>query len=139
MERAAKLITNNKYARRVVAEEDVIRSLWPVAVGKTIAKHTARVSLVRTNVVVEVEDATWQKQLFALSSQILARIRKLTGSDAVQGIEFRVAIPKRQPQRAESRRPDAPLIPVRPEDEAERIQDPVLKKVYRLSRKRATA
>jgi hypothetical protein len=139
MEHAAKLISRNKYARRIVAEEDVIRGLWPAAVGKSIAKHTWKMTLVRNKLVVEVEDGIWQRQLFPLSAQILARIQKLTGSTTVQDIEFRIGIPKRQPQRAESARHSLFHTVADADDEAERIQDPVLKKVYRLSRKRATA
>ena len=55
------------------------------------------------------------------------------GSSAIEDLEFRVAIPRRQPQRAPVRETTTVL------DEAESIQDPVLKKLYRLSRKKATA
>jgi hypothetical protein len=48
----------------------------------------------------------------------------------VEDIEFRVALKRREPQRAQTRLPY---------DEADSIQDAVLKKVYRLSRKKATA
>lgn len=80
-----------------------------------------------------MEDAIWQKQLFLLSSQILDRLRKVVGSGAIEDLEFRIAIPRRQPQRAPARETVAVF------DEAESIQDPVLKKLYRLSRKKATA
>ena len=89
--------------------------------------------LVRTTLVVEVEDAIWQKQLHLLSRQILDRLRKVTGSGTIEDLEFRIAIPRRQPQRAPIR--ETVAVP----DEAESIQDPVLKKLYRLSRKKATA
>jgi predicted nucleic acid-binding Zn ribbon protein len=130
MERAARLIKNKKIIREILTDEDIARAVWPTAVGQAIAAHTSRLRLVRTTLVVEVEDAIWQKQLFALSRQILERLRKLTGNDKVQEVEFRIGIPRRQPQRAESR----DVL----NDEAERIQDPVLKKVYRLSRRKAT-
>ncbi len=94
--------------------------------------------MVRGTLVVEVADALWQKQLFGLSHQILDRVQKATGSKAITGIEFRVGIPRREPQRADGSR--NPLFTAGdPSDEAEQIQDPVLKKVYRLSRKKATA
>jgi len=134
MERAAQLIKNKKLSRELVSDEDIVRAVWPTAVGKKIADHTSRLKLVRHNLVVEVEDATWQRQLHGLSRQIVDRIQKLTGSDAVQEIEFRIGVPRRQPQRAETR--DTGLFAAS-EDEAESIQDPVMRRLYRLSRKKA--
>src|SRR5205823_14800353 len=101
MERAARLIKNSKLSRQVLTEDDLARALWPAAVGKAIAAHTSRIKLVRATLVVEVEDAIWQQQLYRLSSQILDRLRKLTGSDSIKEIEFRIAIPRREPQRVE--------------------------------------
>ena len=138
MERAALLIKNKKVSREILSDEDITRAVWPSAVGKAIAAHTSRLKLVRTTLVVEVEDAIWQKQLWMLSSQIVARIRKLTGSDTVQEIEFRTGVPRRQAQRAESNASSTLLARAASDDESERIQDPVLKKVYRFSRRKAT-
>ena len=133
MERAARLIKNNKFSQRVFTDDDFARAIWPEAVGKAIATHTVRLKLVRTTLVVEVEDAIWQKQLYLLTRQILDRLRKVTGASTIEDLEFRIAIPRRQPQRAPVR--ETAAIP----DEADSIQDPVLKKLYRLSRKKATA
>jgi protein involved in sex pheromone biosynthesis len=138
MERAARLIRNTNYSQQILNEDDLTRAVWPVAVGKVIAAHTSRLKLVRTTLIVEVEDAIWQKQLHTLSAQILDRLRKTTGSNTIQEIEFRVAVPRRQPQSAAFRDNTAPQIAAST-DEADSIQDPVLKKVYRLSRKKATA
>jgi hypothetical protein len=133
MERAARLINNSKLSKKVFSEEDLARAVWPAAVGKAIAAHTSRLTLVRHTLVVEVEDAIWQKQLFTLRGQILERLRRVTASDVVQEVEFRIAVKRRQPQRAETR--ESPQT----YDEADCIQDAVLKKVYRLSRTKATA
>ena len=134
MERAARLIKSKKLSRELVSDEDIVRGIWTTAVGKTIADHTGRLKLVRHNLVVEVEDATWQRQLHFLSRQIVDRIQKLTGNDAVRDIEFRIGIPRGEPQRADSRE-SAPLADSG--DEADSIQDPVLRRLYRLSRKKA--
>ena len=99
MERVARLIKNSKTSRQVLAEEDLARAVWPAAVGKGIASHTSRIKLVRSTLVVEVEDATWQRQLHRLSGQILERIRKITDSDSIKEVEFRIAVPRIQPQR----------------------------------------
>jgi hypothetical protein len=143
MERAARLIQSRKFSQKTFNEEDLARAVWPTAVGKGIAAHTSRVSLVRNTLVVEVADAIWQKQLFHLRGQILDRLQRVTGSGMIHEIEFRVAVPRRQPQRAASRESASqtmlPIDPAAPLDEAETIQDAVLKKVYRLSRKKATA
>ena len=139
MERAAHLIQKNKLSKKVFSEEDLTRAVWPSAVGKAIAAHTSRLTLVRSTLVVEVEDAIWQKQLFTLRGQILGRLQRVTGSTTlVEDLEFRIALKRRQPQRAESRQSPATQTAL-PYDEADSIQDAVLKKVYRLSRKKATA
>jgi hypothetical protein len=139
MERAAHLIQKNKLSKKVFSEEDLTRAVWPAAVGKAIAAHTSRLTLVRSTLVVEVEDATWQRQLFTLRGQILGRLQRVTGSTTlVEDLEFRIALKRRQPQRAESRQSPATQTAL-PYDEADSIQDAVLKKVYRLSRKKATA
>jgi predicted nucleic acid-binding Zn ribbon protein len=101
MERTVRLIKDSKLSRQVLSEDDLSRAVWPAAVGKAIAAHTSRINLVRSTLVVEVEDAIWQRQLHQLSSQILQRLRKLTGSDSIQDLEFRIAIPRRQSQRIE--------------------------------------
>jgi predicted nucleic acid-binding Zn ribbon protein len=104
MERAARLIKNSKLSRQVLTDDDLARAVWPAAVGKAIAAHTIRIKLVRNTLVVEVEDAIWQRQLHQLSAQILQRLRKLTGSDSIQDVEFRIAIPRRQPQRVDTQK-----------------------------------
>ncbi|MDQ2712252.1 MAG: DUF721 domain-containing protein [Acidobacteriota bacterium] len=143
MERAAGLIGKNKYSKKIFTDDDLARAIWPTAVGKAIAAHTSRLRLVRNTLVVEVEDAIWQKQLYHLTASILDRLRKVTASDIVRDIEFRIAIPRREPGRAETRErlelKSVELKNTDPSDESESIRDPVLKKVYRLSRKKATA
>ncbi len=139
MERAGRLIQNRKVSREIVTAEDIARAAWPAAVGKIIASHTSRVRLVRDKLVVEVGDALWQRQLHGLSSQILGRLAKLTGSNEIGSIEFRIGIPRREPQRAEIRQSGLFEAPPASGDEADSIPDAVLQKVYRLSRKKATA
>ncbi len=145
MERAARVLNSIKIANKVLPTEELARAVWPTAVGKVIAAHTSRLRMVRSTLIVEVEDATWQKQLFTLSRQIVERLRKATGNDSITDIEFRVGIQRREPQRADAsgnaigNLRSTGLGPLDLQDEAESIQDPVLKKVYRLSRKKAIA
>jgi hypothetical protein len=86
--------------------------------------------MVRTRLIIEVEDSVWQQQLFTLRRQILDRLNAAVGRPLVEELEFRVGLPRRQPVRAES---------VAFEDEADGIRDPVLRSIYRTSRKKASA
>lgn len=139
MERAARLIKNKKVSADLMTEEDLLRAAWPTAVGRIIASHTSRVRLVRTTLVVEVEDAIWQRQLHGLRGQILGCLKRVTGGCPVTEMEFRIGIPRRQPQRAGVRESTATFALTVQADDADAIRDPVLKKLYRLSRKKASA
>ena len=139
MERAGRLIKNKKVSRELFSLEDLVRAAWPTAVGKSIAGHTSRLKLVRDKLVVEVEDAIWQRQLHTLSRQILDRLSKATGTSEIANLEFRIGVPRREPQRSQVRGSSLFASDGCPGDEADAIQDAVLQKVYRLSRKKATA
>ena len=134
MERAARLIQKSKYSRQILTDDELMKAIWPAAVGKAIADHTSSLRLVRSTLIVEVEDAVWQRQLHGLTLQIVDRLRKITGSDCIDDVEFRIAIPRRQAQRAESM--DSGAVQNDAGEDAETIQDPVLRKLYRMSRKR---
>ena len=86
----------------------------------------------RTRLVVEVEDHVWQRQLFALTRQILANLEKNLGAGMVDDLEFRVVPRRRGPQRA------AEAVPAS-QDEAANIADPVLRSIYKAARKKALA
>jgi hypothetical protein len=131
MERAGKLIRKLKLPASAVSAEDMARAAWPLAVGKRIASQTRAAGLVRERLVVEVEDAIWQRQLWTLRGQILAKLSEILGAGAVGALEFRVTIPRRLPQREEKA--------AAPADEAAGIQDPVLRRLYKIDRKKALA
>ncbi len=135
MERASKLIRNLRIPGDPISAEDVACAAWPQAVGKKIAAHTHAARLVRTRLIVEVEDQVWQRQLFALTGQILRNLARSVGGDVVEEIEFRVVPLRRPPQRAT--RSSTPLLDS--VDEADRISDPVLRIIYKKSRKKALA
>lgn len=137
MQRAGRLIAKAKLCGDCVTPEDLARAAWPVAAGKTIAAHTRVVSLVRNRLVVEVEDAVWQRQLTTLRPQILASLEKTLSAGIVTEVEFRIGlpIPRRMPQR-EYRR--LPLIESHA-DEADSIPNPALRMLYKAARKKETA
>ena len=84
--------------------------------------------LVRERLVVEVEDAMWQRNLHGLRGQILAKLNELLGAEAPSDIEFRIGVPRRPPQREELSA-----------DEADMIGDPVMARIYKISRRKALA
>ena len=130
MERAGRSLGNLKLSGKL-STVDLARAAWPAAVGKRIAAHALAVNLVRDRLVVEVEDAVWQKQLFHLRFQILTRLREVIGDELIRELEFRIAVERRPPQAA------AALAGA--SDESDRIEDPILRRVYRQARKKATA
>ena len=130
MERAGRVLGKLKLAKHGVSDEEMARAAWPVAVGEKIANRTNPVGLVRTRLVIEVEDAVWQRQLWTLRDQILNRLEQALGRRAVQELEFKIAPPRMKPVRAEVRTTG---------DEADLIRDPVFRSAYKAARKRANA
>lgn len=143
MERAARVFRKAKQSRLLLTDDQTLAAIWPTAVGGAIAKHTSHVRLVRTTLVVDVEDSMWQRQLRSLEVQIIERVKKLIPDLAVSDMEFRVAVPRRGAQRAETASgapvSGTPLFAATSRDEADSIQDPGLKKVFEISRRKATA
>jgi len=132
MERAGKSLAKMKLGDSVPAEE-LARAAWTAVIGKRLASHAWAKSLVRGNLIVEVEDGIWQRQLFHLRLQILPRLCEILGNGIVRELEFRVATPRRPPQPALSSRAAETA------DEADGIADPVLRRVYRQARQKASA
>jgi predicted nucleic acid-binding Zn ribbon protein len=132
MERASKLIGGLRLPSETITAEEVACAAWADAVGKKIASYTRAARMVRTRLIVEVEDHIWQRQLFSLSRQILKNLEKQIGPGIVEDVEFRIVPRRREPQRA--------MHSVRNlTDEAELIADPVLRGIYKASRQRAGA
>src|SRR5271165_5892536 len=100
MERASKLIRGLRLPGDAISAEELACAAWPAAVGKKIASHTRATRLVRNRLVVEVEDQTWQRQLFALSHFMLRNLEKHLGAGLVGDLEFRVVPRRMEPQRA---------------------------------------
>jgi hypothetical protein len=134
MERASKVIRGLTLPCDAISVEELACAAWSEAVGKKIAAHTRAVRMVRTRMVVEVEDRTWQRQLMTLSTFILFNLQKHLGSGVVEDLEFRVMPRRREPQRA-----IAAFRASLEADEADAIADPVLRGLYKASRKKALA
>jgi len=132
MERASKLIRGLGLSGDTITTEEIACAAWPGAVGKKVASHSRAARLVRTRLVVEVEDKVWQHQLFSLTHFIVFNLGKHLGPGVVEGLEFRIVPRRREPQRAT-------LAATSTADEADAIADPVLRGIYIASRKRAQA
>jgi predicted nucleic acid-binding Zn ribbon protein len=132
MERAGKSLAKLKLPD-AISQDDLARAAWPAAVGKRIAVHAVAKSLVRGSLIVEVDDGIWQKQLFYLRFQVLAKLQQLVGAGVITDVEFRIATPRRPPQPALS------LNDSKPVDEADAISDPGMRMVYKQARKKASA
>jgi hypothetical protein len=127
MESVSRYFGKLDLAEPAISGEQLVLSAWRGAVGKKIADRTRPHKLVRTRLVIDVEDRVWQKQLFALSRQILANLEKKVGHGLVDDLEFRVAPRRIPPQRATA---SLPLL----DDEAAGISDPVMRHIYKHAR-----
>ncbi len=133
MERASKFIRQLGLPADAISADELACAAWPEAVGKKIAAHTRAAKLVRNRLVIEVEDTVWQKQLFTLSPLIVRNLAKILGPGMVEETYFRIVPRRREPQRATQ------SVSGLFADEAESIEDPVMRGIYRASRNRARA
>jgi hypothetical protein len=120
-------------ADRPIGLEQLVLSAWKGAVGKKIAARTRPAKLVRTRLVVEVEDQIWQRQLFVLTRQILANLEVKVGRGIVDEVEFRIVPRRREPQRAPA------SVPGLFTDEADQIADPIMRHIYKAARRKESA
>jgi hypothetical protein len=140
MERAGRTIAKLKTARKHFTLEELTLAAWPAAVGHRLAVRTRAVAIRGNQLVVEVEDDLWRRNLHGLRSQILRNLSELLDTACPAEIEFRIGIPRRPMQRAEAPGGFALTAPVsRPADEADGIVDPVLRRIYVNSRRKALA
>src|SRR5579862_42369 len=98
MERASQLIRSLRLPGNMISADELACACWPQAVGKNVAVHTRAVRMVRTRLVVEVEDVVWRRQLMGLSRQILRNLAKHLGPGAVEDLEFQVIPRRREPE-----------------------------------------
>lgn len=80
---------------------------WRRAAGAGVCEHSAPFRLFRKTLVVAVANQTWQRQLEAMSGQLLFRINSILGQALVAFIEFRIDEQSVRRERLR-RQPDAP-------------------------------
>jgi aspartyl-tRNA(Asn)/glutamyl-tRNA(Gln) amidotransferase subunit C len=127
MERASTLIRGLRLPGGTLSGEELACAVWPQAAGKKIASHTRAARLVRTRLIIEVEDVIWQRQLNSLSKHMIRNLEQILGKGMVEDLEFRVVPRRRGPERAEQ---SAPAL----FDDSDAIADPVLRSIYRAAR-----
>ncbi|HEX4277473.1 MAG TPA: DciA family protein [Bryobacteraceae bacterium] len=135
MDQASRIIARWTGVSDVITHERIACAAWKKAVGRKIALRTRALKLVRTTLVIEVEDELWRKNLWSLRYQILRNLEKAIGPEIVSAIELRVMPPRFGPQRESGE----PLVLDIPLDEAETIADPGLRRIYKAARRRETA
>ena len=134
MERASKLIRGLKLPVDTLSGEELACAVWPQAVGKKIAAphargprgaHPPRRRSGRRHLAA--------RNLNSLSNRIIWNLEQILGNGLVDDLEFRVVPRRREPQRATE------VMPGLFADESNAIADPVMRGIYRASRKRALA
>jgi predicted nucleic acid-binding Zn ribbon protein len=121
-------------ASGLISQERIAVAAWKKAVGARLAGRTRAVKLVRERLVVEVEDQVWKENLWSLRRHILNNLENAIGPGIVRELEFRVMPPRREVVRENVSSSGPGLL-----DEADAIDDPGLRRIYRASRRRETA
>jgi hypothetical protein len=135
MDQASRIIAQWGAASEIISGERIACGAWKRAVGKRLGERTRALKLVRDKLVVEVEDEIWRRNLWGLRFQILKNLSKAIGPDIVRDLEFRV-----MPARREAQRETIPaLFASAVQDDAQEIQDPGMRRIYRNARRRETA
>jgi hypothetical protein len=116
----------------VISTERVACAAWKKAVGKRLASRTNAIKLVRERLVIEVEDEVWRNNLYSLRPQILRNLEAALGPGIVKDISFEVRPRRIEPQR------ETCLTPLEIEAGLD-IEDPGMRRIYRMSRRRETA
>src|SRR5260370_18692155 len=80
---------------RVIGESEEIAeaaafAAWRSIAGASLLGNAAPFRLYRKTMIVAVTDASWQKQLEAMSGQLLFRLNSVLGQAMVRFLEFRV-------------------------------------------------
>lgn len=72
--------------------EKVVISVWPRAVGETLAQKTKPFRLYKSTLIVSVPSLMWKRELHHLQEEIIEKLRQAAGQKIVQALEFRVDV-----------------------------------------------
>ena len=83
--------------QRIMAEalkrlppEQLPQAAWDFAAGRAVAEKTRVIAVEKKTLLVEVPDANWRAQLYAMTPQFLARLNPFI---RIERIEFKLAPP----------------------------------------------
>jgi hypothetical protein len=139
MEPASRIFARWTGVSDVISRERIVCGAWKQAVGKKVAQRTRALKLVRTTLVVEVEDDMWKKNLWGLRYQILKNLAKAVGPEIITDLELRIMPARVGPQRAAFVERPAVEQSAAATDDADSIADPGLRRIYKTARRRETA
>jgi hypothetical protein len=112
-------------------KEVAAKIAWSRAAGQGLQRHAVPFRLHRKTLVVSVADAIWQKQLHAMSSELIFRINTLLKRQVVESIEFRIdpAALSRPPKRQAPAK-SSESLPTELSAAAAEISDPELRQRF---------
>jgi hypothetical protein len=70
--------------------EAAARIAWSRVAGEPLCQHAVPFRLYHRTLIIAVSDAIWQKQMSALSGQLLSRLNSMLGQGTITFIEFRI-------------------------------------------------
>ena len=70
--------------------EALAKVAWRMTAGELLRNHAVPFRLFRQTLIVSVADTIWQKQLQAISGELLFRINSILGRKAIKFVEFRI-------------------------------------------------
>jgi predicted nucleic acid-binding Zn ribbon protein len=76
--------------------EQLPDAAWGFAAGAAVAERTRVLSCERQTLTIEVADATWRAQLYAMAPQFLARLNQFI---PIERIEFNLAGSQQRPRK----------------------------------------
>lgn len=109
----------------------LMRCAWPAAVGPELARRTEVVSFDAGQLRVRVPDAAWQKNLWRMRGDILARLREVAGRAAPRSLGFvQGPVSAPPPPPAAPSRPQATAPPPSLVEAAAVIEDEALRDAF---------
>ncbi|HEY7413470.1 MAG TPA: DUF721 domain-containing protein [Vicinamibacteria bacterium] len=108
----------------------LLRSAWPQAVGRELARRTRVEAVEGTTLRVRVPDAGWRAVLHRVQPQILARLRSVAGDLAPRRLGFDVGAVPDPPAAAAPAPPPPAACPVLVVQGAQSIRDPEIRGLF---------
>jgi hypothetical protein len=111
--------------------ETAAKIAWRRALGESLRDHAVASRLDENTLVVSVADVVWQKQLQAMSAELIFRVNKLLRQKVVGRLEFRIdpSVLRVSGKHRSTQRASGPL-PANITSSAAAIEDPELRERF---------